>query len=148
MFKRHKRRYEASNKQTNAKNEHTTYLTKTDDPFLRLTSVFSLSLIFHFIFWNKVPLLTTELKEIHPLQISKTTTDQESGLILFYHQKQSHFTRIYMGLPGQNQSPCRPLFQQLLADLDHRVDQEVQGVLSRHWVPYLLLDPADSMKLP
>lgn len=48
---------------------------------------------------------------------------------------------------GQSQSPFRPLFQQLLADLDHRVDQGIQGVLSRHWVLYLLLDPADSMKL-
>lgn len=52
-------------------------------------------------------------------------------------------------LPGwnQSQSPFRLLFQQLLADLDHRVDQGVQGALSRRWVLYLLLGPADSMKL-
>lgn len=51
-----------------------------------------------------------------------------------------------MGSPGQNQSPFRPLFQQLLADLDHQVGQGVQGALSHHWVLYLLLDPVDSMK--
>lgn len=110
---------------------------------------------------KNAPLFVTELKNekySSRLQLlscqKKHNKDDRSGKWLqFYRQPLKILKTIddllknYLGSSEQNQSPFRPLFQQLRADLVHQVGQGVQGVPSLRWVLYLLLDPMDKKLL-